>query len=133
MSLLKLYAACLFIFCSIDFLWVGLIAKKWYSREIGYLLVDSIHWLPVVGFYMLYAVGILIFVVFPALQLGSGTYALFYGAFLGLITYAAYDLTNLATLKNWPILLAVCDMLWGSFVTGITSVIVYYLKQRLME
>lgn len=128
MSLLKAYIACLLIFCAIDFFWVGILAKQWYRMEIGHLLVDSIHWIPVIGFYLLYAAAILVFAVYPSIKLGSWQYALFYGAFLGLITYAAYDLTNLATLKNWPRLLAICDMIWGTFVTSATAVILFFLK-----
>ncbi|MBP9842307.1 MAG: DUF2177 family protein [Simkaniaceae bacterium] len=133
MSLFKAYAYCLLIFCAIDFVWVGIIAKEWYRREVGHLLVDSIRWAPVVGFYVLYAAGILVFAVYPSIKLGSWQYALFYGAFLGLLSYAAYDLTNLATLKHWPILLALCDICWGSFVTGLTSFILFNLQNYLIK
>lgn len=128
MSIGKMYIACLLVFCVIDFFWVGLIARHWYNRELGHLLVDSVRWTPVVLFYVLYAAGILLFAVYPSIKLGSWQYALFYGAFLGLITYAAYDLTNLATLKNWPLLLAISDMLWGTFVTAATSVILFHVQ-----
>ncbi|MDP1609403.1 MAG: DUF2177 family protein [Chlamydiales bacterium] len=128
MSILKAYVICLLVFCTIDFFWVGIIAKQWYSKEVGHLLNDSIRWMPVIGFYTLYAAGILVFAVYPSIKLGSWQYALFYGAFLGLLSYAAYDLTNLATLKNWPILLALCDICWGTFVTGVTSLILFYLQ-----
>ena len=127
--MLKAYVAILFIFCTIDFFWVGIIAKQWYNKELGDLLVDSIRWLPVIGFYLLYAAAILVFAVIPSIKLGSWQHALFYGAFLGLITYAAYDLTNLATLKNWPVLLALCDLCWGTFVTAITSLILFHLQK----
>lgn len=133
MNLFKLYLICLFVFCAIDFLWVGIIAKHWYAKELGNLLVDSINWVPVIGFYLLYASAILVFAVQPSLKLGSWEYAVFYGAFLGLISYAAYDLTNLATLKNWPVLLAICDMLWGAFVTGITSLILFNLQRHFLK
>lgn len=133
MSLFKAYVSCLLIFCTIDFLWVGIIAKQWYGKELGHLLVDSIRWAPVVAFYTLYAAGILVFALYPALKLNSWQHALFYGAFLGLLSYAAYDLTNLATLKNWPVLLAICDMLWGSFVTGVTSFILFSLRGFLFK
>lgn len=132
-NLFKSYLICLLVFCAIDSLWVGIIAKQWYAKELGTLLVDSVNWLPVIGFYMLYAAAILVFAVQPSIKLGSWHYALFYGAFLGLISYAAYDLTNLATLKNWPVLLALCDMLWGAFVTGITSLVLFNLQRHFLK
>lgn len=88
---MKAYITCLFVFCIIDFFWVGIVAKEWYRREIGHLLVDSIRWIPVVAFYLLYGGGILAFVVHSAVKSDSWQYALLYGA---------YDLTNLSTLKN---------------------------------
>jgi uncharacterized membrane protein len=130
MSTLKMYVVCLLIFCAIDFLWVGIVAKQWYNKELGHLLVDSIRFAPVIGFYALYAAAILIFAVYPSLKLDSWQYALFYGALLGLVSYAAYDLTNLATIKNWPTLLALSDMLWGTFVTAATSVILFVLSSK---
>ena len=133
MSTFKLYFVCLLVFCTIDFLWVGIIAKHWYVKELGDLLVDSVRWGPIIGFYTLYAAAILIFAVQPSIKLGSWEHAMFYGAFLGLISYAAYDLTNLATLKNWPVLLATCDMLWGAFVTSATSLILFNLQRYLLK
>lgn len=130
LSLLKLYAASLLIFCAIDFFWVGIFAKAWYHRELGHLLVDSVRWAPVIAFYTFYAAAILVFAVLPSLKLGSWQYALFYGAFLGFISYSAYDLTNLATIKNWPVWLALSDIAWGAFVTGATSLIVHVLHVK---
>ena len=130
-NLLKLYFICLVVFCTIDFFWTGFIAKNWYQRELGYLLADSIQWIPVVLFYLLYAGGLLLFAVLPALEAASWRLALLYGAALGLISYAAYDLTNLATIRNWPVMLAVSDIFWGSFVSASTSYIVFFLAQRL--
>ncbi len=133
MSKLKAYVACLLIFCTIDFLWLGIIAKDWYHRELGHLFVESVNWAPAISFYLLYTAGILVFAVYPSIKLGSWKHALFHGAFLGLISYAAYDLTNLATLKNWPILLSLCDLSWGAFVTGVTSFTVFKLKGHLFK
>jgi len=124
---MKMYLVCLLIFCAIDFFWVGIVAKSWYHRELGDWMVDSIRWAPVIGFYALYPIGILLFTVAPFLGESCWKYSLFYGALLGLISYSAYDLTNLATLKNWPVFLALTDIAWGTFVTGATSLIVYIL------
>jgi len=130
-NVLKLYFISLVVFCTIDFFWTGFIAKNWYQRELGYLLADSIQWTPVVLFYLLYAAGLLLFAVLPALEASNWRLAFLHGAALGLISYAAYDLTNLATIRNWPVMLAVSDILWGSFVSAATSYIVFFLAQRL--
>ncbi len=133
MNIFKLYFVCLLVFCAIDFVWVGLIAKHWYAKELGDLLVDSVRWVPIIGFYMLYPAAILVFAVQPSINLGSWGHAAFYGGFLGLTCYAAYDLTNLATLKNWPVLLAICDMLWGTFVTSATSLVLFNLQRYFLK
>lgn len=129
----KGYIACLLIFCAIDFLWLGVIAKDWYGKELGHLLAGSFRLAPAIGFYAIYAAGILVFAVYPSIKLGSWQYALFYGAFLGLVSYAAYDLTNLATLKNWPAWLAIGDMVWGAVVTGATTLILFKFQDYLLK
>ena len=103
MSFLKLYILCLIVFCSIDFVWVGFIAKQWYQKELGFLLADSVQWFPALLFYAIYPAALILFSISPAIKADSWQYAIFYGAALGFISYAAYDLTNLATLKNWPV------------------------------
>lgn len=92
---------------------------------------SSPNWMAAVWFYLLYIVGILFFVVYPALRKGSWKYALTTGLFFGLITYMTYDLTNLAVLKGWPVLLTVVDTLWGAALGGVTSVLSTLVIRRL--
>ena len=118
---LKLYFATLFAFFAIDMVWLGLIARTFYQQQIGFLLTPNTNWLPAIFFYVLFIVGILVFVVVPGLKDGSLATTLLRAALFGLITYATYDLTNLATIKNWPVLITIVDMLWGATLSVLVS------------
>ncbi len=99
-----------------------------YKKWIGHLMAPSFSLIPALFFYPLYAAGIVFFVVVPALRTESSLLSVFVtGAFLGLLAYGAYDLTNHATLRNWPLVLTIVDILWGAFVTGIVSFVAVYL------
>ncbi len=110
---------------AIDALWLGVIAKKFYSSQVGKLLLDNPNMIAAVAFYVIYLVGVVVFVVNPALEKGSWQYALGYGALFGLVAYATYDLTNLATLKGWTMKLVAVDLVWGAALTALVSVITY--------
>jgi uncharacterized membrane protein len=123
--MIKSYVVAFMIFFAIDMLWLGLIAKNFYGAKLGHLMTPKVLWTPAFIFYMLFVAGILFFVVFPALQKGSWTYALGAGALFGLITYATYDLTNLATLKDWPLVVTLVDLVWGSVLSASTATLSY--------
>ena len=129
---LKLYAIALPIFFAMDMLWLGVVAKKFYAQHIGLLVKSNINWAAAILFYVLFLVGLVVFVIGPAVERGGWSRALLLGSLFGLITYATYDLTNLATLKNWPLALSVVDMLWGmvlaASVSSLTCVIAEKLK-----
>ena len=112
------------IFLLIDAIWLGLVAPKLYKANIGHLMADKPNFLAAGVFYLLYVAALLFFVIDPALVKASVWQAVWTGAFLGLVMYATYDLTNLATLKAWPLKITVIDLAWGSFVTAATSGIV---------
>lgn len=114
---LKLYLATLIAFFAIDMLWLGLVARSFYQQHLGFLLASSPNWFVAILFYLLFIAGILFFVVVPGLESGSLKVTILRAVLFGLITYATYDLTNLATLKDWPVLLSVVDMLWGTFLS----------------
>ena len=118
---LKLYSITLVAFFAIDMLWLGLIAKEFYKKHLGYLMAPDINWTAAIIFYLLFIVGILVFVVLPGLKEDSLSSTLLKAAFFGLITYATYDLTNLATVKDWPLLVTVVDLCWGMVLTTIVS------------
>ncbi|MBC7981840.1 DUF2177 family protein [Candidatus Parcubacteria bacterium] len=124
---IKLYLIALPIFLILDGLWLGLIAKSFYAKQIGFLFKSDINWIAALVFYLMFVAALILFVIHPALEKGSLTHALLFGALFGLITYATYDLTNLATLKNWPILVTLVDLVWGSFVTAAVSSITFLI------
>ena len=118
---LKLYLVTLFTFLVIDFLWLGLLARRFYGKYLGYLLSAKPIWTSAIIFYLLFVACVLIFVVLPSLHTGSTKRVLLLGALFGLITYGTYDLTNLALVKDWPWIVTVVDMCWGTFLAVIVS------------
>jgi uncharacterized membrane protein len=124
---LRNYAVILAVFLLIDGLWLLVIAKKLYAQHLGPLMAEKPRLFAALIFYLLYVLGLLAFVVNPALALQSWTAALLPGMLYGLIAYATYDLTNLATVKDWPVLITVIDLAWGSFVSGVVSLVGYVL------
>jgi len=119
----KLYLCTLVAFFAIDMVWLGLVARGFYQDHLGFLLRPSPNWPAAIIFYLLFVLGILVFVVIPSLQSGSTKKVLLLGALFGLITYATYDLTNLATVKDWPWIVTVVDLVWG----GVLATSVGYL------
>ncbi len=126
----KLYAIALPVFFAIDMVWLGLIAKNFYAKQIGYLMRPDINWLAALIFYLLFIVGLVVFVVAPAMSKNSWTHALILGALFGLISYATYDLTNLATVKNWPLLVTIVDLAWGAFLAAAVSAITFVVAKK---
>ena len=129
---LKLYLITLPIFFIIDMIWLGLVAKTFYAQQIGHLMKSEINWPAAMIFYLLFIVGLVIFVVMPALKAESWQMAVLYGALFGLISYATYDLTNLATLKDWPVLITVVDLIWGSALAASVSTISYLVANKIL-
>lgn len=125
------YAIALVIFLAIDMVWLTVIAKSLYAQQLGYLMAPKAKLWAAVIFYLLFVMGLQFFVLNPALAGGSWTTALFAGMFFGLVTYATYDLTNLATVKDWPVLITVLDLIWGSTVSGLTSLLSFLIIRRL--
>lgn len=128
---IKLYAIALPIFFAIDMAWLGLIAKNFYKNQIGFLMKTNINWTAAILFYLLFIVGLVVFVIAPAVEKGSWMQALLLGMFFGFITYATYDLTNLATLKDWPILVTIVDLAWGTVLGALVSVVTYFVAGKI--
>lgn len=127
---LKIYGVAFIAFIAIDLAWLGLIANKLYQKHLGFIMRPSPNWSVAILFYLVYLAGLIFFVIHPALEKQSWKYALFAGMFFGFITYATYDLTNLATLKNWPPLITVVDLIWGSVLGGTVSVVTWYAMTK---
>lgn len=118
---IKMYAAALVMFLALDMVWLGVIAKGFYSRSMEPVVEMRVSWPAALLFYAVYVVGILVFGVRPALAAESLRAAVMWGALFGFFTYATYDLTNLATVKDWPRLLAAVDILWGTVLCTMVS------------
>lgn len=127
MRLITSYIFTLIPMAVIDALWIGLIAKGFYAKHMGFLFSKTPNIIPVIFFYPLYAAAVLYLAVMPAVDSKSWQEALIRGAVLGLAAYSAYDLTNHATIAKWPLVMTVTDIAWGMFVTSATSLIAYLL------
>lgn len=128
---MKLYFLALTVFFAIDMVWLGVVAKNFYAQQIGFLMKTQINWIAALLFYLLFIVGVVVFVVAPALAQNNLWSAVWMGALFGLITYATYDLTNLATIKDWPILVTIVDLLWGTFLSASVSTLTFILAKKL--
>jgi uncharacterized membrane protein len=128
---LYLYLCLVPIFFGIDMIWIVLVANGFYKKELGALLSPKPIWWAAILFYLLYLVGVVVFVVLPAAQAGQWQKALIMGAFFGLVAYATYDLTNYSTTAGWPLSVTLVDLAWGTFVTGTISTIGYFIAKWL--
>jgi uncharacterized membrane protein len=129
---LKIYLVSFMAFLAIDMLWLGLVARSFYQQQLGFIMAPSVNWFAAAIFYLLFIVGILFFVVVPGLESNSLKATLLRAALFGLITYATYDLTNLATLKDWPVLLTVVDLIWGTVLSVLVSSVGFVVGKRLI-
>jgi uncharacterized membrane protein len=127
MNFLKLYLIAFIVFLIIDAIWLTLVAKTFYRNQIGFLMKANPNYLAAIIFYLLFIVGLVYFVIQPGVDANSIGKILLGGVLFGLITYATYDLTNLATLKGWPITVTIVDLIWGTFLSTSVAVITYYV------
>ena len=129
---LVLYSITAAVFFIIDMIWLGVVAKSFYRKEMGHLLRNKVQWPAAIFFYLIYIVGIVYFALIPAVDNASLHTAALNGALFGFFTYATYDLTNLATLKYWPIKIAVADILWGIIISAVSAASGYSLYMILL-
>jgi uncharacterized membrane protein len=128
-----LYGLTLAVFFLIDMVWLGLVAKNFYRRHLGALLSPTVNWAAAILFYLLFIAGLQMLVIAPALVRGGALQALWQGALFGLVAYATYDLTNLATLKGWPLLVTLVDLAWGTVLGGSVSFLSAAAAARLLK
>jgi uncharacterized membrane protein len=126
----KLYLITIPVFFVIDIVWIGLVAKGFYKTHLGYLMAESVQWPAAVIFYLLYIGGLVLFAIMPAVEKQSLLRAALLGASLGLIAYATYDLTNFATIRDWPLVVVVVDMIWGTALSAGVSAASYLIASR---
>jgi len=128
-----LYLITLTVFFLIDLVWLGAVAKGFYRRHLGTMMSQKVIWPAAILFYLLFIAGLLVFVVQPALARGEPFQAFLFGALFGLISYATYDLTNLATLKDWPLVVTIVDLAWGAGLGGAVSWMSALLARRFLK
>lgn len=131
LPILKLYGIAFVVFFVVDLIWLGLVAKDLYQKEIGSLLKPDVNWAAAIIFYLLFILGLVIFVINPAVESGSLAKAMMLGAIFGLVTYATYDLTNLATMRDFTLKITLIDLTWGTTLGFLTSTLTYLINDWL--
>ncbi|MFC1780650.1 DUF2177 family protein [Planctomycetota bacterium] len=125
------YAVSVPVFFIVDMIWLGVIAGGFYRKALEPLMTPNINWIAAIIFYLLFLVGLLIFALLPGMEKRSLAYTVGMAALFGFIAYATYDLTNLATLRDWPLMLSIVDMIWGSFLSASTATMTYLIMTRI--
>lgn len=115
------YLGTLISFLIIDSLWLGLVARNFYQRQLGDMMLPSPNFAVAAIFYLFFAIAIVVLAVRPGLEDGSIWTAVGYAAVLGLAAYGTYDMTNLSTLNGWPIPVTIADLVWGTVLTSVCS------------
>lgn len=126
MKLLFVYLLTLPVLTGIDLVWLGIVMKGFYQTRIGHLFGTGFNMPAAVAFYLIYTLGVLYFASYPAFAEHSLLRAIMTGAALGLLAYATYDLSNMATLAGWPLSVTIIDILWGGLLTAITASAGYF-------
>src|SRR5271166_6128249 len=124
------YLVALVTFVAADMVWLGTMAPRFYRPTLGDIAISGVNLPPAILFYAIYPVGVLIFAISPALRSGSLLSAAVYGALFGFFTYATYDLTNHATLRNWALQLTLVDVAWGTILAAITSAVTFWVVSK---
>lgn len=127
MEYITLYIISALTFLILDSFWLGAVAPKFYKKYIGHVMAKKANFTAAGIFYAIFIAGLVFFVLQPAVQEELWTTALTHGALFGLVTYATYDLTSQAVIKDWPWLVTIVDLLWGTFITMIVSVVSFYI------
>jgi uncharacterized membrane protein len=125
------YFVTLVTFVVVDMAWLGTMASRFYKPMLGDIAIAGVNLPPAALFYAIYPIGLMIFAIEPALRAGSWPNALIYGALFGFFTYATYDLSNQATLRNWPFTLTAVDVAWGTFLGALASAVTFWVVSRL--
>lgn len=129
----KIFLIALPVFFVIDMIWLGLVARNFYADKLGFLMRENINWTAAIIFYLVFIFALVIFVIHPAVDKRSLTDALIYGALFGFVTYATYDLTNLATLKDWPLTVTLVDLVWGTVLASSVATITYLIAIKFLS
>lgn len=124
LDFLKFFGVAFVVFILVDLLWLGIVARKVYKKYLGYIMAEKVRLIPALIFYVIFIIGLVYFALLPATVWYQ---ALLSGALFGFIAYATYDLTNLSTLKGWPIQITIIDLAWGTFLGASVSTLTYLI------
>ena len=127
MTWIVMFLIAFVVFIAVDLVWLGFVARTFYKDQLGDLMAKKVNWTAAMIFYVLYVVGLTVIVIHPAASEGSVLNAFLFGGFVSFLMYATYDLTNLATLENWPLKMTVVDLIWGASLGALTSGITTWL------
>jgi len=133
MDFIKTYLIAIVVFFAIDIVWLAVIAKDLYRAEIGFIMSSSPNWWAALIFYLIFIFGLVYFVIQPGIESQTLLKTIMVGALFGFVTYATYDLTNLATLENWPLKITIIDLVWGASLGGSVSGITYFLVTTFLK
>ena len=129
---IKLFLISFITFLILDAIWLGIISKGFYAKNLSDYLTSDIVWPAAFIFYLLFNIGLLVFVILPAIEENSYSTLIMYALLYGLVTFSTYDLTNLATIKDWPAIVSVVDIMYGMFVAVVCSSTAFYLHKYLV-
>jgi len=124
------YLVTLISFLVIDGIWLTVVAKNFYAKHLGFLMAKNPNLIAALIFYLIYILALVVLVLSPALQKNSLQTAIIYGALFGLCCYATYDLTNLATIANWPLIVTIVDLIWGTVLSASVAAISFLILHR---
>lgn len=133
MRYVKLFAVALPIALILDMAWIVIFGQDFYRSQIGFLLSESVNWSAAIVFYIFFMIALIVFVIEPALKVHSLAKATVLGAFLGFSMYMTYDLTSLATTRDWPLAITLVDIVWGSLLSMIISVVTYTVATKIFK
>jgi len=128
--MIKQYLVTLISFLVIDGIWLTVVAKNFYAKHLGFLMAKNPNLIAALIFYLIYILALVVLVLSPALQKNSLQTAIIYGALFGLCCYATYDLTNLATIANWPLIVTIVDLIWGTVLSASVATISFLILHR---
>ncbi len=128
--MIKQFLVAFVTFLLVDGLWLTVVAKNFYAKHLGYLMAPKPNLTAALIFYLIYIFTLVVLILAPALQKGSLSTAIWTGALFGFCAYATYDLTNLATIKDWPLLITIVDLIWGTVLTATVSGISYWVLSK---
>ena len=130
LQFIKVYAVGAVVCFGLDLAWLGVLARGFYASQLGYLMRPDVRWVPAILFYLIYVAALIVIVVIPAVEKQSLGRAMLLGAFFGLAAYAAYDLTSLALIRDFPVVVAMVDLAWGTILSAAVSTAAYSVAVR---